>query len=75
MSKIKTRIKKPPTRMLRALAIVLLFAVSLFVSMSLTSCNVTRRVTTQSEYVSRGDTSVMIVTKTIETYDASKKLP
>ena len=37
------------------------------------SCNVTRKVTTQSEYVQRGDTSVVIMTKTVESYDASKK--
>ena len=40
----------------------------------LTSCNVTRTVTTKSEYWQKADTSVVIQTKTIETYDASKKL-
>jgi len=40
----------------------------------LTSCNVTRTVTTKSEYWQKADTSVIIQTKTIETYDASKKL-
>ena len=40
----------------------------------LASCNVTRTITTQSEYFQRGDTTCTIVTKTIETYDASKKL-
>ena len=40
----------------------------------LTSCNVTRTITTKSEYWQRADTSVVIQTKTIETYDASKKL-
>ena len=40
----------------------------------LSSCNVTRTVTTQSEYWQKADTSVVIQTKTIETYDASKKL-
>jgi hypothetical protein len=39
----------------------------------LTSCNVTRTITTQSQYYQRGDTSCVIQTKTIETYDASKK--
>ena len=39
----------------------------------LSSCNVTRTVTTKSEYWQRGDTSAVIQTKTIETYDASKK--
>ena len=41
----------------------------------LTSCNVTRTVTTSSSYVQRGDTTVLIQSKTIESYDASKKLP
>ena len=40
----------------------------------LTSCNVTRTVTTRSEYWQKADTSVVIQTKTIETYDASRKL-
>ena len=40
----------------------------------LQSCNVTRTVTTKSEYRQQGDTSVFIQTKTIESYDASKKL-
>ena len=40
----------------------------------LTSCNVVRTVTNQSEYYQKGDTTCTIVTKTIETYDASKKL-
>ncbi len=40
----------------------------------LTSCNVTRTITTKSEYWQKADTSVVIQTKTIETYDASRKL-
>ena len=40
----------------------------------LTSCNVTRTITNESQYYQRGDTSVVIQTKTIETYDASRKL-
>ena len=40
----------------------------------LSSCNVTRTITTQSQYYQRGDTTCTIVTKTIEQYDASKKL-
>lgn len=42
-------------------------------SLGLTSCNVTRTITTQSQYYQKGDTTCTIVTKTIETYDASKK--
>lgn len=40
---------------------------------ALGSCNVTRTVTTQSQYFQRGDTTCTIVTKTIESYDATKK--
>ena len=40
----------------------------------LTSCNVTRTITTKSEYWQKADTSVVIQTRTVETYDASKKL-
>ena len=42
-------------------------------SILMASCNVTRTITTQSQYYQRGDTSVVIQTKTVETYDASKK--
>lgn len=41
-------------------------------ALGLTSCNVTRTVTTQSEYFQRGDTTCTIVTKTVESYDARK---
>ena len=39
----------------------------------LSSCNVTRSITTRSETWQKGDTSVIIQTKTIETYDASRR--
>ena len=39
----------------------------------LTSCNVTRTITTTSSSIKRGDTTVIIQSKTIEQYDASKK--
>ena len=48
-------------------------AMAVILATTICSCNVTRKVTTQSEYVQRGDTSVVIVTKTIESYDATKK--
>ena len=41
-------------------------------SVLMASCNVTRTIT--NEYYQRGDTSVVIQTKTIETYDAKKNL-
>lgn len=40
--------------------------------LGLTSCNVTRTITTESQSVQRGDTSVIIQTKTIESYNAFK---
>ena len=42
-------------------------------ALGLTSCNVVRTITYKSEFYQRGDTSVMIQTKTTESYDASKK--
>ena len=39
----------------------------------LSSCNVTRTITTRSETWQKGDTSVIIQSKTIESYDAAKK--
>ena len=41
--------------------------------LTVAACNVTRTVTTHSQYYQKGDTTCTIVTKTIETYDASKK--
>lgn len=46
---------------------------ALVTSLGLTSCNVSRVITNQSEYYQKGDTSVVIQTKTIETYDAYKR--
>ena len=38
------------------------------------SCNVVRTITNESQYYQKGDTSVVIQTRTVESYDASKKL-
>ena len=40
----------------------------------LTSCNVTRTITTTSSSIQRGDTTIIIQSKTIESYDAVKRL-
>lgn len=59
---------------LKVVVSVLIAALTaLAASLGLTSCNVTRTITNESSYVQRGDTNVVIHTKTIETYDASKK--
>ena len=44
-----------------------------FCALALEGCNVTRTITTQSQYYQKGDTTCTIITKTIETYDATKK--
>ena len=43
------------------------------IALGLQSCNVTRTVTTRSEAWQKGDTSVVIQTKTIESYDGTRK--
>lgn len=65
----------PKTKDILNVVVPGLIAVSVVtaLSLSLSSCNVTRTITNESQYFQRGDTSVLIQTKTIETYDASKK--
>ena len=46
---------------------------ALAAGLGLSSCNVTRTVTTRSEAWQRGDTSVVIQTKTVESDDGSRK--
>ena len=46
----------------------------LAIALGLQSCNVTRTITTKSEYWQKADTSVIIQTKTIESYNAEKRL-
>ena len=59
---------------LKVVISVLIAALSaLAAGLGLTSCNVSRVVTNESQYYQKGDTSVVIQTKTTETYDASKK--
>ena len=47
---------------------------ALAAGLGLTSCNVTRTITTRSEAWQKGDTNVVIHTRTVQTYDASKIL-
>lgn len=58
----------------RAIVAALLAGLGIIAAgLGLQSCNVTRVITNESSYLQRGDTTVVINTKTTETYDASKK--
>ena len=52
---------------------ILAFVTFVCMCATMTSCNVTRTMTTESKYFQHGDTTCTIITKTIESYDASKK--
>ena len=64
--------KKEITKIVISVLIAALTALA--AGLGLSSCNVTRTITTKSEYWQKADTSVIIQTKTIESYDASKRL-
>ena len=53
--------------------VIMAIAIAAMFVCSLTACNVTRKVTTEAVYHQKGDTTVQIITKTTEVYDASKK--
>jgi len=59
---------------IKQILLTLFTALAIGLSVLLTSCNVTRTITTTSSSVKRGDTTVIIQSKTIESYDASKRL-
>ena len=52
---------------------LVLFLVISFLCIALSSCNVTRTITTTAEHYQRGDTTVTIMTKTVESYDGAVK--
>jgi len=51
----------------------LMLFVLFVLAIAMSSCNVTRTITTKSEFWQKADTSVIIQTKTIESYDGTKK--
>lgn len=67
----KTKVQKTIVRAIIAGLLASLGVLGTLVGLQ--SCNVTRVITNESSYLQRGDTSVVIHTKTIETYDATKK--
>ena len=52
--------------------LALAIATSIAMALGLTSCNVTRTITTESRSLTCGDTAVIIQSKTIESYNAKK---
>lgn len=65
--------KKTKNLIARAIVAALLAGLGIIAAgLGLQSCNVTRVITNESSYLQRGDTSVVIHTKTMESYDASK---
>ena len=62
--------KQRRVKALKYLALSIATAVAM--ALGLTSCNVTRTITTESRSLTRGDTAVIIQSKTIESYNAKK---
>lgn len=52
--------------------LALSIATAIAMALGLTSCNVTRTITTESKSLTKGDTAIIIQTKTIESYNAQK---
>ena len=72
MNKLNNK-KKMKTNVKKAIYGVLVSLLALAAALlGLTSCNVTRTITTESSSIQKGDTSVIIQTKTIESYNAIK---
>ena len=71
---LKTNTTMNRKQILKIIVSVLIAALTaLGAAIGLNSCNVVRTITNKSEFYQRGDTSVMIQTKTTESYDATKK--
>ena len=62
--------KQRLTKAIRYLAVSVATAIAM--ALGLTSCNVTRTITTESRSVTKGDTAIIIQSKTIESYNAKK---
>lgn len=67
---ISKKLMKTISKSLSALFLALLLIGVTFIQ----SCNVTRKTTVESSYFSKGDTTIQITTKTIESYDARKNI-
>ena len=60
-------------RLMKAIKyLALSIATAIAMALGLTSCTVTRTITTESRSLTRGDTAIIIQSKTIESYNAMK---
>lgn len=60
-------------RLMKALKyLAVAIATAIAMALGLTSCNVTRTITTESRSLTKGDTAIIIQSKTIESYNAQK---
>ena len=59
----------PSRKQFEAIAAIILLVV-IALALFLSSCNVTRTVTTTAQTIQRGDTTTTITTRTVEQYDA-----
>lgn len=73
MFKTKNKMKNLNQNVKKAIYGVLVSLLALAAALlGLSSCNVTRTITTESQSLQKGDTAIIIQTKTIESYNAIK---
>ena len=53
-----------------AVTVFIGIVILILIGLALSSCNVTRTVTTTAQTIQRGDTTTTITTRTVEQYDA-----
>ena len=70
MNKLTETQKQRLIKAIKYLAVSIATAIAM--ALGLTSCNVTRTITTESKSLTQGDTAVIIQVKTIESYNAKK---
>ena len=64
--------KLSETQKQRLVKAIKYLALAIAMALGLTSCNVTRTITTESKSLTQGDTAIIIQVKTIESYNAKK---
>ena len=70
MNKLTDTQKQRLVKAIKYLALAIVTSIAM--ALGLTSCNVTRTITTESKSLTRGDTAIIIQSKTIESYNAKK---